>query len=158
MGWTAGEDMLRQVELTFPTLESAVGYARRQGLHFIVQGAPQSDRIVSNLQESEPTQSTRKAVRRTWRHEWTERTLGPEVIRNGSPLDWDLTFVYGSPEEVVHDLELPMDKKREVLRRWALDSYLTELALAKGEAVDHVPVFEKAVDALIELESSAGPR
>lgn len=38
MGWTGGDDPLTQVELTFPTRESAVAYAERQGLTFIVQG------------------------------------------------------------------------------------------------------------------------
>src|SRR5690606_32895126 len=38
MGWTGGDDPLTQVELTFPTRESAVAYAERQGLTFIVHG------------------------------------------------------------------------------------------------------------------------
>ena len=32
MGWTGGDDTLTQVELSFPTLESAPRYAERQGL------------------------------------------------------------------------------------------------------------------------------
>jgi ETC complex I subunit conserved region len=32
MGWTGGDDTLTQVELSFPTLESALRYAERQGL------------------------------------------------------------------------------------------------------------------------------
>ncbi|CAM5613859.1 MULTISPECIES: ETC complex I subunit [Alphaproteobacteria] len=36
MGWTGGDDPLTQVELRFPTLESAVAYARRQGLTYVV--------------------------------------------------------------------------------------------------------------------------
>lgn len=38
MGWTGGDDPLTQVELTFPTRESAVAHAERQGLTFIVHG------------------------------------------------------------------------------------------------------------------------
>jgi hypothetical protein len=37
MGWTGGDDPLAQVELTFPTRDAAVAYAKRQGLTFIVQ-------------------------------------------------------------------------------------------------------------------------
>jgi hypothetical protein len=36
MGWTGGDDPLTQVELIFPTRESAVAYAERQGFTFIV--------------------------------------------------------------------------------------------------------------------------
>lgn len=36
MGWTGDDDMLAQVELTFPAREAAVAYAERQGLSFIV--------------------------------------------------------------------------------------------------------------------------
>jgi hypothetical protein len=38
MGWTGGDDPLAPVELTFPTRDAAVAYAKRQGLTFIVQG------------------------------------------------------------------------------------------------------------------------
>lgn len=36
MGWTGGDDTLTQVELRFPSLESAVAYAQRQGLTYVV--------------------------------------------------------------------------------------------------------------------------
>src|SRR6266481_1234498 len=38
MGWTGGDDMLSQVELTFPSIEAAIEYARRQGFEFVVRG------------------------------------------------------------------------------------------------------------------------
>jgi hypothetical protein len=38
MGWTGGDDTLTQVELTFPTRESAVAYAERQGLAYVAPG------------------------------------------------------------------------------------------------------------------------
>jgi hypothetical protein len=37
MGWTADDDPLATVELSFPTLGAAAGYAERQGLPYIVQ-------------------------------------------------------------------------------------------------------------------------
>lgn len=37
MGWTGGRDPLPQLELTFPTLEAAIAYARRQGLSYVVR-------------------------------------------------------------------------------------------------------------------------
>lgn len=38
MGYTGSTDTLPQVELSFPTLESAIAYAERQGLAYVVQG------------------------------------------------------------------------------------------------------------------------
>jgi ETC complex I subunit conserved region len=40
MGYTAGRDTMSQVELSFPTLQAAIRYAERQGLNYVVQGAP----------------------------------------------------------------------------------------------------------------------
>ncbi len=37
MGWTADDDPLTQIELRFPTVESAIAYAKRQGLCYGVQ-------------------------------------------------------------------------------------------------------------------------
>jgi hypothetical protein len=37
MGYTGSRDTLTQVELTFPTLESAIRYAERQGLSYVVR-------------------------------------------------------------------------------------------------------------------------
>jgi len=36
MGWTAGDDPLTQIELRFPTAASAIAYAERQGLRYVV--------------------------------------------------------------------------------------------------------------------------
>jgi hypothetical protein len=41
-GWTGGGDILAQVALTFPTRESAVAYAERQGLAYAVFAPAQS--------------------------------------------------------------------------------------------------------------------
>jgi hypothetical protein len=38
MGWTEGDDTLSQIELSFPSAEAAIAYARRQGLRYSVQG------------------------------------------------------------------------------------------------------------------------
>jgi hypothetical protein len=38
MGWTEDGDPLAQVELSFPSAEAAVAYARRQGLRYTVLG------------------------------------------------------------------------------------------------------------------------
>jgi hypothetical protein len=38
MGWTEDDDPLAQVELSFPSADAAVAYARRQGLDYTVLG------------------------------------------------------------------------------------------------------------------------
>jgi len=51
MGWTEDDDPLAQVELSFPSAEAAIAYARRQGLQYIVLGSPAHDpqsRIVAH--------------------------------------------------------------------------------------------------------------
>jgi ETC complex I subunit conserved region len=40
MGWTEGDDPLTLVELSFPSVEAAIAYARRQGLRYTVLGSP----------------------------------------------------------------------------------------------------------------------
>lgn len=40
MGYTGDRDTLTQVELDFPTRESAIRYAERQGLTYVVQAPP----------------------------------------------------------------------------------------------------------------------
>jgi hypothetical protein len=39
MGWTGSTAPLSGLELKFPTLQSAIRYARRQALDFMVEGA-----------------------------------------------------------------------------------------------------------------------
>jgi hypothetical protein len=60
MGWTACDDTLSQIELTFPSAAAAVAYARRQGLRYLLQGAddpvtrPGSNAKVANTNSSSP--------------------------------------------------------------------------------------------------------
>jgi hypothetical protein len=49
MGWTSGDDPLTQVELSFPTLQSAICYAERQGLPFEVRGPAGSEGRAENV-------------------------------------------------------------------------------------------------------------
>jgi hypothetical protein len=51
MGWTGGNDTLTQVELTFPSREAALAYARRQGLAYVVEG--NDSRLASSQADGE---------------------------------------------------------------------------------------------------------
>jgi hypothetical protein len=43
MGWTADDDTLTQVELSLPSMDSAIAYARRQGLQYTVQAVREQE-------------------------------------------------------------------------------------------------------------------
>jgi hypothetical protein len=51
MGWTASEETLSQVELSFPTLQAAVAYARREGLQFVVHGLHDVGENIWNIEK-----------------------------------------------------------------------------------------------------------
>jgi hypothetical protein len=146
MGWTGTDDTLAQVELTFPWAQAAVAYARRQGLSYVLHSSEELDRNIR------PVGSARSAGgARPWRLEWVERTLGPEVIAKGLYPGEDPSSRYANPEDVLADPALSIAEKREVLRRWALDAYLIELELAKGNSVPHPSRIDEVVDALSDI-------
>lgn len=87
MGWTADDDTLSQVELSFPSIESAIAYARRQGLQYTVQGVPEQEAkpfLISDNRRSGEAPATVRQRRR--RLEWVERTLGPDVTGRAGPV------------------------------------------------------------------------
>jgi len=121
MGWTGGDDPMAAVELSFPSAEAAIAYARRQGIEF----------VVDRQEVARPQLVPHRAQR--WRLEWVERTLGPEILHRA---EWgvDPASRYADPADVLTDPELTDDQKRHVLHLWAVDAYLIELALARGES------------------------
>jgi hypothetical protein len=54
MGYTGSRDTLTQVELSFPTLESAIGYAERQGLSYVVRMPAEQVGDMSTDNDKEP--------------------------------------------------------------------------------------------------------
>lgn len=155
MGWTGGEDTLTQVELTFPSAEAAVAYARRQGLQFIVQGADGNEpalRLVSDdtLQHSGAS-TARSAMDQRRRLEWVERTLGTKAIRGGREPGHPATD-YACPKDVLTDGRLLPAQKREVLRSWALD----ELAQSRGELHSEFSPLDEVIDAILDLDELQG--
>jgi ETC complex I subunit-like protein len=151
MGWTASDDPVSQIELTFPSMETAVAYARRQGLNFVVRGV--SD-VGANVRRITDAKATSQATVRPWRLEWVERTLGPDVIKQGVPSGADPSCGYADPKDVLADSALSRPEKRDVLQRWALDAYLVELALSKGRPVPHQSRLDEVIDALIDLDEN----
>jgi hypothetical protein len=155
MGWTGSDDTLSQVELTFPSAEAAVAYARRQGLRYVLHGDKDADANVRQIGHVNRANSSQlPSTPRPRRLEWIEQTLGPDVIRNGIPAGSGPSARYASPRDVLRDPALSESQKADALRRWALDEYRSELALFKGDAVPHPSRLDEVVDALLDLVES----
>ena len=156
MGWTAGEDTLTQVELTFSTVEAAIAYARRQGLHFMVQGAGdaaaevrgRANSVASNGSFSQPEL-------RQIRLEGAKRTPGPDIIPHIIPdrsgPEHDPAKPYASPRDMLNDDGLLPGQKQEVLRRWALDVYKMELSRRRQPGSGPSGLGE-LIDAMLDLD------
>lgn len=153
MGWTGNDDMLSQVELTFPSAEAAVGYVRRQGLQYVVRGLADIVANVRQIGDAKPAPALKvPSVAPRWRLEWVERTLGSETIRNRAVASDPPSVHYAAPKEVLRDPALSEAEKRDVLRRWALDAYLIESASLKEDAVPRPSRLDEVIDALIDLD------
>jgi hypothetical protein len=148
MGWTGDDDTLSQVELSFPSAEAAIAYARRQGLRYTVQGLSaqgSKPRLVSD----NPGAEGRAASQRL---EWIERTLGPEVVRHGFGPGPGPAASYADPKQVLLDSNLSPTRKRDILRRWALDAYQIETEHSKGNLLAKPSQLQEVIDALLDLE------
>jgi hypothetical protein len=151
MGWISNDDTLSQIDLTFPSAEAAVGYARRQGLQYVIHGLAD---IVTKVRQIGDAKPARKApsVARRWRLEWVERTLGIETIPNCTVGNDPPSIHYAAPKEVLRDPALSEAEKGDVLRRWALDAYLIESASSKGNPEPRPSHLDEVIDARIDLD------
>jgi hypothetical protein len=153
MGWTGGDDTLAQVELTFQSADEAVAYARRQGLKFVVHGLEDA-KMAKPRRDSSPSCRDPNGMAGTLpRPEWVERTLGWDAVGDAPAIDRALvnpSACFARPEDVLRDPKLARDEKRDILRRWALDAYLVEVAATEGAPSR----LEEVIDALIDLDDA----
>jgi hypothetical protein len=152
MGWTADDDTLTQVELSFSSAESAVAYARRQGLDYTVQGLPEQESKLRLISDNSSNEGEAASKQRRRQLEWIERTLGPDLLRRGSGAVVDSAASYAAPQDVLRDRSLSQDCKRDILRRWALDAYQIELEHSRGKAQAEASRLQEVIDALLDLE------
>jgi hypothetical protein len=146
MGWTGNDDTLAQVELAFPSVEAAVAYARRQGLNYVAQGLARVGANVPQIGNPKRADAARsQAAARPRPLEW-------EATREGVQKGNDPSDRYASPRDVLRDHSLSEAERRSVLQRWALDAFLIELALPKGDAVPRPSRLDEVIDALIDLD------
>jgi hypothetical protein len=131
---------------------AAIAYARRQGLQYTVQGLPaqgSKPRLVSDNPEAEGRAASQQRRRRL---EWIEQTHGPEVIRHGFGPGAEPAESYVDPKRVLLDSNLSPTRKRDLLRRWALDAYQIETEHSKGNLLARPSHLQEVIDALLDLE------
>nr|WP_245481881.1 NADH dehydrogenase ubiquinone Fe-S protein 4 [Mesorhizobium sp. M7A.F.Ce.TU.012.03.2.1] len=155
MGYTGGRDTLTQVQLDFPTLEAAIRYAKRQGLNHVVQ-APSSGCQAKVRQASEERHAFSDVVWQRLQLAWLQAShnygAGAQAAHIQTALSEPETF-YASPMEVVDDPVLAPDEKRSVLKNWAWNEYLIDLATAEGMPENARPTRLDEVElALLALE------
>ncbi|MBB3166526.1 ETC complex I subunit [Rhizobium sp. 25PS6] len=158
MGYTGSTDTLPQVELEFPTLESAIRYAERQGLTYRVQ---------RRVNKPAAKQRTR---RRTYRpHAFSDSTLlrlglAARQESYGQALDAGLQTHDGpatwpSPADVVCDRTLTLQAKRTILMNWAWTEYLIDRAINEGMSENDRPSrLHEVEQALLDLERNVERR
>jgi hypothetical protein len=135
MGYTGSNDTLAQVELNFPTLQSAIDYAERQGLAYVVQGASRPAKARRGLSDAaKGLQAGSDVIWTRLQLAWLQSSYGSVAqAPHYRPALSDPEALYASPmEEVVADPLLTVDEKRAVLRNWAWNEYIIDLATAEG--------------------------
>lgn len=156
MGWTGGDDTLAQVELTFDTLDAAIRYAEREGLRYRVEGEGMAAtrarrREVHERREAESLYTAAAALA------WLDPRYGLAAVGRRPDLDRALVnppAVFTSPQEVLHDPSLTLDDKREILRRWAWDAWLLEVAAEEAMAEGEPPRLDEVKAALGTLDGA----
>lgn len=138
MGYTGSDDALTQVELTFPTLNSALRYAERQGLKYTVRRSNERHDLDRQRTDQKPAED--KGSSRTFSDQTLDR-LGLETLQDqygealagaerrsdpNGPEDW------AWPMAVVRDPTLTLEAKRSILMNWAWTEYLIEQASNEG--------------------------
>lgn len=166
MGWTGGDDTLAtEVRLTFATRAEAVAYAERQGLEFDAESEPAR---VSQVKLVPPRLWNRAPASPGGRPLGAPLLNSPKQAQNdgghrraGLPdLERALinpAAVFAGPEEVVDHPRLMRECKREILRRWAWDEHLKEVAAAEGMAEGEPSRLDEVKAALLRLGETWRP-
>ena len=139
MGYTGGDDTLTQVELSFPTLETAIGYAERQGLTYVVQQPSRQSRSSRSRRAAE-TPARNDSSTQAFSDATLDR-LGLSDLQDsyGHALDGAANRndpsgpeSWTSPMGVVRDQALTLEAKRSILMNWAWTEYLIDQATSEG--------------------------
>ncbi|MGH1570513.1 NADH dehydrogenase ubiquinone Fe-S protein 4 [Methylobacterium sp. P31] len=158
MGWIAGGDPLAtEVRLTFPTRAQAVAYAQRQGLAYLAEPEPPVEIRPATLRirQSEPLAPPGAKPPRPQAPASSRIRRARKPAPPGLPdLERALinpAAVFATPAAVLDHPRLLGSCKREILRRWAWDEYLKEVAAAEGMAEGEPSQLEAVKAALLAL-------
>jgi hypothetical protein len=160
MGYTGGDDTLTQVELSFPTLDSARRYAERQGLTYTVRGsakwddgrsgaAPKSQQVDKTRSSRAFSDATLDRLGLTALHQSYGAALDDAQSRDdpAGHADW------AWPMAVVRDPTLTLEAKRSILMNWAWTEYLIDQASNEGMPENGKPSrLHEVEQALLALE------
>jgi hypothetical protein len=153
MGWTGGDDTLAtEVVLTFPTRAQAVAYAERQGLAYRVAAEParpcraRSPRVRSSNRPASPTARPARSP-----------APPPAALPDLERALVNPAAVFDTPAAVLDHPRLLPSCKREILRRWAWDEYLKEVAAAEGMAEGEPSRLDAVTTALLALGETWRP-
>ncbi len=154
MGYTGGSDTLPQIELSFPTLASAVRYAERQGLAYVVQTSrKQFGRLGPEKRTARAfSDATLDRLGLTALQESYVHALAGAANQNdpAGPEYWS------SPIDVVRDPTLSLQAKRAILMNWAWTEYLIDQATNEGMPENGRPSrLDEVEQALLALERQA---
>ncbi|MCJ2087347.1 ETC complex I subunit [Methylobacterium sp. E-005] len=159
MGWTAGDDPLAtQVQLSFPTRAQAIAYAERQGLAYTVEpetGVTGPTPVTPTIPSWRPgprPRPPRPPVRRASGGRRTAPAL-PDLERALI----NPAAVFATPRHVLDHPRLLPGCKREILRRWAWDEHLKEVAAAEGMAEGEPSQLDAVKAALLALGETWHP-
>ncbi|ACL57190.1 NADH dehydrogenase ubiquinone Fe-S protein 4 [Methylobacterium nodulans] len=161
MGWTAGDDTLAtQVELRFASREDAVAYAERQGLCYRLDGCAVPVGCAAKLPSNREYSDTAGQLYAT-ALTWMDASYGRAIVERRPDFERALVnpaAVFGSPAEVLHDPSLLLSEKREVLRRWAWDAWLLEVAADEAMAGGEPSQLDEVTEALAALDRAERTR
>lgn len=167
MGWTGGEDTLAtEVRLTFATRAEAVTYAERQGLDFVIGAAPGRTASVTLVPpwqwNRRPAPPPGRPIRILPRPQAADSQVEKSRDQGGLPdLERALVnpaAVFATPQDVLDHPRLMRGCKRELLRRWAWDEYLKEVAAGEGMAEGEPSRLDEVKAALLRLGETWRPK
>lgn len=166
MGYTGGDDTLTQVELCFPTLKSAIRYAERQGLTYVVR-KPSGQRGNSLGRRASEISAPNGSSAHAFSNATLDR-LGLSGLQAsyGRALDGTMNRndpsgpeSWTTPMGVVRDPRLTLEAKRSILMNWAWTEYLIDQATNEGMPENNRPSrLHEVEQALLALERETAAR
>jgi hypothetical protein len=155
MGYTGSDDPLTTVGLEFPDLESAIGYARRQGFGYVVRRT--ADRIAQSeaisRQPSPASHAFSDATLKRLGLARLEESYGLALDGAAGRGDPPGPESWSSPADVVLDSRLTLAAKRSILMNWAWTEFLIDQATNEGMPENNRPArLDEVEQALLALE------